>query len=599
MRRDKGQNSKRFTAKMQSSLLFVFCIVFLCFLALVVRLVYLNNKDGDKYERRVLAQQTYVSSAIPFKRGNILDRNMTKLAVSEKVYNLTLDPVGILEKSENKKETIQALNQCFEISKEELETILEKHNNSRYFLVQDHKGLEYDKVSVFKKMQEKNKKIVGVYFEEEYIRKYPLKNIGSNVIGFTQKGNGNIGTWGIEEFYNDELNGTNGREYGYFDAELNLERTVKGAVDGHNIISTIDANVQAIVEKKVEKFLDETGAENLAVLVMNPQNGEIYSMVSNYSFDLNDPRNLEPFYSKKKLKKMSDEEYGEALSKLWRNYCISDAYEPGSTFKPFTVAAALDEAKATNKSSYVCNGASVVAGQRIRCNKTHNTVSLKQSLMMSCNVAMMDIAAKMGKSVFADYLKMYGFGAKTGIDLPGEGTGLIFTEDQLGPVQLATSSFGQSNTVTMVQLASGFCSLINGGNYYKPHIVKEIQNENGATIKAIGPTLVKETISESASEKIRNYLFATVEAGTAKSAGVEGYEIGGKTGTAETQPRKQGNYLVSFIGFTPIEDPQVVTYVIIDRPHVDHQANSGYATELASDIMKDILPFLGVYPTKE
>lgn len=606
MRRGIKQDTKRFSPKMQASLLLVFCIIFALFVALIVRLVYLNNKDGEKYERRVLAQQTYVSSAIPFKRGDILDRNMTKLAVSEKVYNLTLDPYGILDKEENKQATIDALNKCFNIPKKELEKVLKEHSTSKYYLMKDYKGLKYDKVSAFQnekkknqKDKKKNGKITGVYFEEEYIRKYPLNNIGSIVVGFTQKGNGNIGTWGMEEYYNDELNGTNGREYGYFDADLNLERTVKGAVNGHNIISTIDANVQAIVEKKVEKFLDKPGAENLAVLLMNPQNGEVYAMASNHSFDLNNPRDLSPFFSKSELKNMSDEKYGEALNKLWRNYCISDAVEPGSTFKPFTVAAALDEAVVKEKSTFECPGQKVVADRTIKCNATHNTVNLKQALMKSCNVAMMDISAKMGRTVFYNYLANFGFYKKTGIDLPGEGLGIVYRKDKLNPVELATSSFGQSNTFSMVQMAAGFSSLINGGSYYKPHMVKEIQNENGATINEIDKTLRRKTVSEETSEKIRKYLFATVEEGTAAPAGVKGYEIGGKTGTAEMQPRDKKHYLLSFIGFTPVKDPQVVIYVVIDRPKVKDQAHSSYATELASDIMKDVLPFLDVYPTKK
>lgn len=599
MRKGKRQDTKRFSSKMQTSLLLVFCIIFVLFVLLIVRLVYLSNKDGEKYERRVLAQQTYVSSAIPFKRGDILDRNMTKLAVSEKVYNLTLDPMGILDKEENKKATIKALKEHFGIPKKELEEILKEHNTSRYYLMKDYKGLEYDKVSEFQKEKSKNRKITGVYFEEEYIRKYPLNNIGSIAVGFTQKGNGNIGTWGMEEYYNDELNGTNGREYGYFDADLNLERTVKGAVNGHNIISTIDANVQAIVEKKVEKFLDKPGAENLAVLLMNPQNGEIYAMVSNRSFDLNNPRDLSPFYTKSQLKKMSDEKHSEALNKLWRNFCISDAVEPGSTFKPFTVAAALDEAIVKEKSTFECTGQKVVADRTIHCNATHNKVNLKQALMKSCNVAMMDISAKMGRTEFYNYLSNFGFYKKTGIDLPGEGLGIVYKKDKLNPVELATSSFGQSNTFSMVQMAAGFSSLINGGSYYQPHMVKEIQNENGATINQIDKTLRRKTVSEETSEKIRKYLYDTVKNGTAAPAGVKGYEIGGKTGTAEMQPRDKKHYLLSFIGFTPVKDPQVVIYVVVDRPNVKDQAHSSYATKLASDIMKDVLPFLDVYPTKK
>ncbi len=597
--RRRNKPIKKFTSKMQASLLLVFCIVLTCFGILLVRLVKINTENDGSYERRVLAQQTYVSNAIPYKRGDILDRNGTKLATSEKVYNMILDPAIMLEKAEYKEPTIAALTECFGVTAEEVNAVLEEKPESHYVIMKDYKGLSYEQVTQFKEKQnEKDSNIKGVWFEVEYVRRYPLNNVGSIVVGFTQKGDANIGTWGIEEYYNEELSGTNGREYGYFDAELNLERNVKPAINGYNIISTIDANVQAIVEKHVEKYLDEVGAENMAVLLMNPQNGEIYSMVSNYSFDLNNPRDLSAFYSKEELKAMPIEDQSAALSKLWRNYCISNAYEPGSTFKPFTVAAALDEAIATGKSSYVCNGFDVVADKRIKCNATHNTINLKQSLMYSCNVAMMNIVRTMGKSTFSDYINLFGFGTKTGIDLPGEANGIIYGEEKLNPVELATASFGQANTVTMIQMAAGFSSLINGGKYYKPHIVKQIENESGAVVETVEPILVKETVSKETSDKIRKYLYATVEDGTAAPAGVKGYEIGGKTGTAEKLPRAAKNYLVSFIGFTPVEEPKVVVYVIIDQPHVEEQDHSSYATEFASQIMEEVLPFLGVYPAE-
>ncbi len=599
VRRRRRKPIKKFTHKMQASLLLVFCIILLCFGALGVQLIRINANDDGTYDRRVLSQQTYVSNAIPYKRGDILDRNGTILATSEKVYNMILDPAVMLEKEEYKEPTIKALTECFGITAEEVNTVLKEKPTSNYVIMKDYKGLSYEMKKKFEEKQnKKDSNIKGVWFEEEYVRKYPLNNVASILVGFTQKGDANIGTWGMEEYYNEELSGTNGREYGYFDADLNLERNVKPAINGHNIISTIDANVQSIVETHVEKYLKDVGAENMAVLLMNPQNGEIYSMVSNRSFDLNNPRDLSAFYTEKQLEKMTVEEQSEALSKLWRNYCISNAYEPGSTFKPFTVAAALDEAIATGKSSYVCNGFDVVAGTRIKCNATHHTINLKQSLMLSCNVAMMDIVSKMGRSTFSDYVDLFGFGQKTGIDLPGEANGIIYEEEKLNPVELATASFGQSNTVTMVQMAAGFSSLINGGKYYKPHIVKQIENENGAVVETVEPILVKETTSKEASDKIRKYLHATVAEGTAKPASVEGYEIGGKTGTAEKHPRKQGNYIVSFLGFTPVEEPKVVVYVIIDEPHVEEQDHSSYATEFASKLMKEVLPFLGIYPAE-
>lgn len=608
---EKKNALKRFTPKMQASLLLVFCLVILIFFGLLGRIIFLEDKDGEKYEKRVLSQQTYVSNAIPCKRGEILDRNMTAMAVSVKVYNLILDPALILEKKAYKKPTADALNKILGIEPETVNDILKEKPKSHYYQMKDYKGLDYETVQAFEELKKKDKKktdkenedaanIKGIWFEEEYVRTYPLNTVGSSVIGFTQKGDSNVGNWGVEENYNEELSGTNGREYGYFNSELELERTVKPAVNGHNIIMTIDANVQSLVEKRVKKYLDNPGAENVGVVLMNPQNGEIYAMVSNEAFDLNNPRDLSAFYTEKQIDKMSNEEMSAALSAIWRNFCISDAYEPGSTFKPFTVAAALDEHIVTDNSSFECAGSLKIKGYEkpIKCNKRlgHGHINLRQSLMFSCNVAMMKIGAKMGRDIFADYLTLYGFGKRTGIDLPGEALGTVYDAQGLNGTELATSSFGQSNAVTMIQMCAGFSSLINGGNYYVPHIVKEIQNENGATVEKISGTLLKKTTSQNTSTMIKDYLFDTVEEGTAEPAKVKGFEIGGKTGTAEKKGRDKTNYIVSFLGFTPVEDPQVVIYVVIDQPNEEEQDHSSYATEFAHSIMKEVLPFLGVYP---
>lgn len=609
------KKNKKFTLKMQANLLLVFCVVIVVFIGLIVRLWMITSENGEKYEKRVLSQQTYVSNAIPFKRGDITDRNGTKLAVSEKVYNTILDPVTILEKEGYKEPTLAAVHKVFSIPMEELEQILVEKKDSRYVQMKEYRHLDYSVVQQFEKLKEKDKtkpkkdddtdsvnNIHGVWFEEEYVRKYPLNNVGSSVIGFTQKNDGNVGNWGIEEYYNEELNGTNGREYGYFNSNLELERNVKPAVNGSTVVSTMDANVQAIVEKHVEKFLEEIGAKNVAVMITDPNNGEVYASVSNHTFDLNNPRDLTAFYTEEELKEMSAEEQSAALSSIWRNFCVSDAYEPGSTFKPFTVAAALEEDKAREKSTYDCDGKeTVVEGLKpVKCNKLtgHGTLTLKETLMFSCNDAMMAIVKKMGREDFAAYTRLFGFGEKSGIDLPGEASGIIFTEDQLNPMELATSSFGQSQTVTMSQMVAGFSSLINGGKYYKPHIVKEIQNDAGATVESKDGVLVKETVSADTSSKIRKYLKETVENGTAKLAGVEGYDIGGKTGTAEKAPRDKRNYIVSFMGFAPTDDPQVVIYTVIDEPNVEEQAHSSYATQLTHDILSEVLPFMGVYPAK-
>lgn len=593
---------------MYARLLFVFVVVLFAFVALVVRIVYLNGEKGDAYEKKVLAQQSYVSNVVQFKRGDITDRNGNKLATSIKVYNLILDPKLILSEEKYIEPTIDALNKVFGISRERIEKILDKNPETHYYVMDKFKHLSSEKVDELEALQndKKNKdrkNIKGIWFEEEYVRNYPYSTVACDVIGFCNSNDD--GAWGIERQYNSSLTGSSGRRYGYFDSGLELVQTVKPALDGNTVVSTIDVNIQGILEQHIEKFEKNIGSKNIGCIIMNPNNGEIYAMASYPSYDLNNPRDLSDFYSKKQLARMSEEEKFESLNALWRNFCISDAYEPGSTLKPITVAAALDEGVTTDGSYYECDGLQHVADRDIKCvayaRGGHGSTNICQALKWSCNDVMMHLGAKLGKTRFLEYINNFGFGKKTGLDLPGEGTGAIFDENTMGPVQLATSSFGQSQTVTMVQMVAAFSAVINGGNYYQPHVVKEINTKSGAVVSSNDNMLVRRVITEDASKLIRQYLYKTVadEDGTAKPARVDGYQIGGKTGTAEKQPRGQGNYLVSFIGCTPTDNPEVVIYVIIDEPNVEDQSHASvYATQFASGVMKDVLPFLGIYPDK-
>ncbi|MCR5791692.1 MAG: peptidoglycan glycosyltransferase [Lachnospiraceae bacterium] len=604
MKKRKRPDIRRFSLRMRSSLGMVYLFVIIMFLSLIGRMLYINYADGKRYEKRVLAQQSYVNSEIPYKRGTIYDRNMNVLAISEKVYNLILDASVINADKKYYEPTRDALSVCFGMTEEEFHDVLKENEKSRYIKMDNYKELTFDMVDKFKTMQEKEDNIKGVWFEATYKRKYPQNQVASKVVGFTGKADTNAGTWGIEEQYNDKLSGVNGREYGYFDSDLNLQRTVKSAQNGNNIVSTIDCSVQKIVEEEVAKFRSKPGAENVAVMMMNPNNGEIIAMHSNETFDLNNPRDLSEFYSEKELKKMSSDEMGQVLSSIWRNYCISDAYEPGSTFKPFTVAAALEEGVVNTKSTFYCDGGEKFkdgASQKlIKCVNTsgHGYITLDESLMESCNDAMMQIVKKLKKDQFFRYEQIFGIGKKTGIDLPGETSGTVFSYDNLKVTELATASFGQGNTVTMTQMLAGFSSIVNGGYYYTPHVVKEVRNESGAVIETIDDSLVKKTISAKTSTTMRKFLLDTVEEGTASPAGVKGYSIGGKTGTAEKHPRSAKNYLVSFIGCAPADNPEVVIYVVIDHPHVEEQAHSTYATEMAHRILKKTFPYLGIYKDK-
>ncbi len=587
---------KRFTRGMTKTLFLFLVFVLLLFVAMVLRIYTLNRDHGDVYKKQVFAQQSYTNKVLKYRRGAIKDRNETMLAQSVRRFQLVLEPRTILAKEDVHKETLTQLVQYFQANAPEIEQILTDNPKSMFQYVEGYRELTKEQVSGFQKLMKENKDVQGVWFEETFQRIYPLDSIASNIVGFTSSEN--EGTYGIEGTYNEQLNGRTGREYGYFDANMNFQRTVKKASNGNSVVLTIDANVQRVIEKLIKQYNKDVGTKNIAVMVMNPNNGEILAMASQNSYDLNNPRDLSSMYTQEEIEGMDETTATQNLMAMWSNFCIAFAYEPGSTFKPFTVAAALDEGQAKDSDYYECPGMMNIAGTDIRCSlrSGHGNISLQKGVMESCYCVMMQISSKLGRDQFSKYNHIFGFGQKTGIDLPGEATGQIHAREDLNPVELATSSFGQTQSVTMIQMAAGFSSLVNGGDYYQPHLVKEVQNENGAVVESVTPVVVKKTVSENTSRLLRKYLLATVEEGTAGPAKVKGYSIGGKTGTAQKRPVEEKNYILSFIGCVPAEDPQAVIYVIIDEPNVEEQAHSTYATEFSSKIMKKILPFLGIYP---
>ncbi|MCD8020710.1 MAG: penicillin-binding protein 2 [Clostridiales bacterium] len=486
--------------------------------------------------------------------------------------------------------------------------------------------------------------IEGVRFEENYKRVYPYGSLACRVLGFVSSGN--VGNWGIEQAYNDTLNGTNGRSYYYFNQELEQEKTVYEAIDGNSVVSTIDMQIQQVIEEKLAAFDEEVGSAMTSILVMNPQNGEILAMASSNPYDLNDYMNEEyllSLYSQSEIDEMNayteelaaqeeesaaeegtteeeslseestteedDEEDDDdrmtiydAFYTLWKNPIISDTYEPGSTYKPFTVAAGLETGVLSGDEEYYCTGSLTVGNRNIGCSHVHGNITLKDAVAQSCNVSMMNIAFNEGADLFYEYQNLFGFGRKTGIDLPGEAytNSLVYTAETCeNDATLATNAFGQNFNCTMIQMAAGFASLINGGYYYEPHIVKEIQDSDGGVVEEIEAEVLRETISEETSEIMRSYLKETVETGTGTKAQIAGYSVGGKTGTAEKLPRNKEDYYVSFMGFTPAEDPEVLIYVTIDEPNVEDQANAALAVNLEKECMEEIVEILGIEPTEE
>lgn len=618
------------TNKMKRKLALLFTVIVLALLGVDIRLAYINKTNGEKYTKKVLAQQDSNSMLLPYKRGDILDRNGTVLATSEKVYNLILDPRVLLENASDDPEkdcvtpTLQALTASFEeLSEGELRTTLSERASSSYVPLL--KELTKEQIQGLETLMEDEKtggKIKGVWFEDAYVRKYPYNSLACNVIGYVVSGN--QGQTGIEQVYSSTLNGINGRSYNYLNEDLEQAKSVRPATDGNTVVSTIDITLQQTVEKYIDKFIEDytdkyvTGpaAKRIGVVMMNPQNGEIYAMAGDVDYDLNNPYDLvgNGYMTQEEVDALSEDEELKALNQMWRNFCISDGFEPGSTVKPMTVAGALDSGVLDGTETFLCDGVKVVADHEIHCAKRtgHGIVTLEGAIMFSCNDALMQIAAMEGYETYYKYQDIFNFGLKTNIDLPGEtnNASSVYTAETSGPTELATNSFGQGNNVTMIQVASAFSSVINGGYYYKPHVVRRILDSNGNTVENINPTLVKQTISAKTSATLRQYLYNTMYGETdangnnpsGRRARVAGYAMGGKTGTAQKLPRSDNRYLVSFIGFAPVENPQVVCYVVVDEPNAEDakaQANSGYAQELYKNIMKEALPYLNIYPTEE
>ncbi len=617
--RARRRKRKVFTNVMRGRLKFVSgcCMVGFCILG--GKILWIDTHSGEEYKQQVLTQQGYTSKVIPYKRGDIVDTNGTVLATDKKVYDLILEPANIVQYEKKKEATISALKQFFGFTDEEISGFLE--NEKSYYLVAK-KGVEYEEVQKFEEYcdSDEGKNVVGIYYEERYVRVYPNKELACHLLGFTVSGN--VGMYGVEEYYNSRLNGTNGREYSYLNEDYGVTKSIEAPTNGNNLVTSIDANIQKIVEEKVKAKLEEEDAKNISVLVMNPNNCQILALYNSHTFDPNDAYDLDStqyqFDTPEELEASgytsfedfkqngTDEEHVDALYKVWRNFPVSDVFEPGSTYKTFTISGALEEGAISPSDTFFCDGGEQIEDRYIQCHSHdyggHGMVDVSGALEKSCNDALMQIAAKEGISLFDKYQVLFGFGQSTNVDLPGEPSndslsGLVFHADNLSSVSLAVSSFGQGVTTSMMQVGTAFCSAINGGYYYEPSVVQRIEDENGNIVENREPVLVRRTISEDVSAQMRQFLKSVVTEGTGKKAAVEGYEVGGKTGTAEKLPRGNGKYILSFIGFAPVDNPQVVIYVVADEPEL--QSGSGEAAHLFSDIAQAIFPYMNIYKTDE
>ncbi len=595
---NKEQKDKAMQGRMRKKSGIAFLIAIVMVIILIIRVIVINVSSGERYSQIVLNHQAYTSDRITAKRGEILDRNGMVLAYSKKVYNLLIDPERIASDNEKYKAPLkEALMECFNYSGSDLENAVNENTSNRYKKILS--DLTEDQIKKFKEIREKNLNIASVaWFEDDYVRTYPFNNLACDVIGFSTTANG--GEIGLEKQYNNVLTGVDGLKYNYVEENLETNRALKPAQDGQSIVTTIDYGVQNIIEKYIREYNSRKPSANTAVVVADPNSGEILGMASYPDFNLNNPRDLTVKYKPEEINKMTDVEKTNALYSIWNNYCVSQIYEPGSTFKSFTVAGALEENLTRDGEKFFCGGSTQVANYVIKCWRAyqggHGALDLEEALGDSCNVVLMELGKRLGAQDLVKYQRLFGFGSRTGIDLPGEERGIILDPDHMSDVDVATNSFGQSLNVNMVQMIGAYSSLINGGYYYQPHMVKEIKNSNGETVRTVNPTVLRQTVTAETSATIKKFLKAGVDKYAVQYSKVDGYSIGGKTATAEKLPRSDKKWVVSVMSFAPVENPKFLLYVLIDEPYgtTGGEGDGSDSQSLTKSILTELLPYLGV-----
>ena len=555
------------------------CVFFFCVLACAVillgRLVYLMIFRGDYYSKLATDLQQR-ERQIKAARGKILDRNGVVLAGNKSVCTISV----IHNQIEEPEKVIQMLCKELGISEEKVRKRVEKRSS-----------IERIKSNVDK---ETGNRILaygfaGVKVDEDYKREYPFDELGSKVLGFT--GGDNQGIIGLETVYDEELQGTDGTILTTTDARGvevdNIGEERVEPIAGNNLRLTLDANIQKFAEQAAQKAFIQKEADSVSILVMNPQNGEMLAMVDYPEFNLNEPFTLTETYADKG----NDEQ--DALNQMWRNHCINDTYEPGSTFKIITASAALEEHVVSLEDRFHCPGYIVVEDRRIRCHKTtgHGAESFVEGIENSCNPVFINVGLRIGADRFYDYFEQFGLLQKTNIDLPGEAATIMHKRADSGLVELATGSFGQSFQITPIQLATTVSSIINGGNRVTPHFGMQVEKEDSTCVRKMEYEPQTGICSPDTSEKMRFLLEKVVSEGGGNKAYIEGYSIGGKTATSQTLPRSANKYISSFLGFAPADDPQVLVLVIIRNPSGVYYGGT-IAAPVAKEIFENILPYL-------
>ena len=585
---------------------FILFAFFAAFALMFGRVLYMKVVHGAEYEAAAKNQQiNRYDITIPPNRGSILDRNNQVLAISTTVYNVALDSLQLAEVAqqypEEQEKTLTTLCEYFpELDYNTLKQYVTINPETGELYMNNHwkylvKGIER---SVKEELEAMNLK--GVYFEKSSKRSYPLNSSACHLVGFTR----GDAQWGLEGYYNSYMEGTPGRSFILYNGADSVVHQDYDAKDGDTIITTIDYNIQKIAEEVVAETAAEWPAKNVAAMVMDPYTGEVYAMAESHSFDLNNPNEIPEWETDTKYTEnwdqLSSEEQLEYLNTMWKNFCVSDTYEPGSIFKPMLVAAALEEGVITPNSSFQCNGYTDIGGYRIKCHLVsgHGNINVEQIMAQSCNMGVIQIANLLGADKFYEYQREFGFGDYTGIDLPGEAAGQLHSKESIGPTELATMSFGQTFNCTSIQVIAAFSSLINGGNLVKPHVVSQIVDADGNVVLQNDTEVVRRVISEKTSAYMRTALKATVENGLAKKLQIDGYSIGCKTGTAEQGSRTNDDlWALSNMSYFPAENPKYIVFTVINQPS-DYVEGVQTPTPMTKKLIEGIIKYDNLEPTQ-
>lgn len=565
-------------------LIFLFCSMF-GYLLLTGRLVFIELFRAEEWQELAYEQQTRDRLITP-KRGSILDRNGEGIALTETVNAVSVIPVQVKEKEK----TAQYLADTLDL---EYNDVLEKIRQ-KVALVRIKTKVDTETAAAIRKAN-----YPGVEVDEDVQRVYPYSELAAQVIGFV--GKDNQGIIGLEAKYDELLEGEKGKILTLTDSrgnEVDSEQERIPPVDGKNLVITIDVVMQQYAEQTIAKAVETKGAKRGVIIILNPQNGEIYAMANYPTFDLNDPFTIQDEALAANWDSFSEEEKNDYLNQMWRNTAINDTYEPGSTFKIVTSSAGLEEGVVTPESSFFCRGFYIAGDRQIKCwryPRTHGAETFVQGVQNSCNPVFMEVGERLGAEKFLEYMQKFGFAQKTGVDLAGEATGIIHKLENIGPVELATMSFGQSFQITPLQLLRAASAIVNGGYLITPHFGKGIADEEGNIIENFQYERGEQVISRETSETMKTILESVVSEGTGSKAYIPGYRIGGKTATSEKLPRRSGKYIASFLSFAPAEDPQVMALVLIDEPQGVYYGGT-VAGPVMQELLRNILPYLGIEP---